>query len=731
MKIFTRIGKLVYHFPKTVLIISLLFILITSVGGVKLIPKLSSGGYNDPGSDSEKVNEELSKNFNTKNPWIVCVVEALQERTIDEPKTVQDVKGLVDFLSKIQGVEKINSYWSLGYQNYLKSKDGKAAYIFIYLKPSKIEEANKITKIIENEISLKLKTLPKLKIYVSGEGPIKNAINNRITKDVAFAELIAIPISIILMLIVFGSLIAALTPLVVACFAIPGSLCFLWVLSFYTDLSIFSLNLITSLGLGLGIDYALLIVNRFREELYRKPGLESAILHTVESAGRTVFYSGLTVALTLLSMILFPQYLLKSFAYAGVSAVTLAVVGALFPLPALLVIIGPNINALRIRAVGQKKKDEGWWWRTALFVMRHPWFVIFGTLLLLSIFTLPIRYIKFGQLDERVLPKGEQVVIASKFISEKFTGKEATPIEIVMKGAGSKTFEEAVKMYAKEISNKNEILRVLSSEGIYIKGNLVGVNPLGATLKSKEDLRFIVIANVEARTSMGQELIRLLRSIPPPVPETIIGGAAAEYHDSQMGVVNFILPVSIWIMLATFVIIFLYTGSIILPIKAILLNIQSLAATFGALTWIFLNGNLMGIIGDFTVTGNLDTTSMVLIFVLVFGLSMDYELFLLSRIKEEHDLGANTTSSVALGLQRSAHIITAAALLLAVAFMGTITSGVTSVKLIGLGVVMAILLDATIVRALLMPALMKIAGSLNWWAPAPLRKLHKYIGIKD
>ena len=450
----------------------------------------------------------------------------------------------------------------------------------------------------------------------------------------------------------------------------------------------------------------------------------------MSSAGKTVFFSGLTVAFTLASMSLFPQYLLKSFAWAGVLVVTLAVVGALFILPSILKLLGEKINSIQIRKINLVTSDEGAWWHTALFVMQHPLFIIFSTLIILIVFASPIKNIKFGQLDERVLPKNESIIATSKIISENFIGKESTPIEIIMNGVDFEKDSKKINEYAKVISQKKGILRLITHDSIYVNGVVVAPNIYNAEFINKDNIRFNVVADVVATSNNGQVLIRELRKLDKPVPQTFIGGKAAEYEDSQMGVVKKLKEVCIWIIVTTFIVIFLFTGSVILPIKAVILNIQSLGATFGALTWIFLEGNLKMLIGDFNVTGNLDTTSMVLIFILVYGLSMDYELFLLSRIKEERDFGANTTSSVALGLQRSGRIITAAALLLAIAFAGTITSGVMSVKLIGVGVVLAILLDATIVRALLVPALMKVAGSWNWWSPAPLKYIHSKFGIK-
>ena len=422
---------------------------------------------------------------------------------------------------------------------------------------------------------------------------------------------------------------------------------------------------------------------------------------TINTAGKTVFYSGLTVLVTLSALLFFPLDFLKSFGYAGVSVVTLAVLGALIPLPAIMALLGDKIDKGAVRKGGITPKEDGRWAHTARNVMKRPVPVVIGSLLLLGVMAAPITNIAFAQVDSRVLPASDPAAIGSAKITERFSGFEGSPIEVVIpNGVGR---EGEVNTFLSKVAKVDGIARV------------------GEIETYGSDLRIQVIPGQSSRTMDAERLIKEIRALDKP-DGTLIGGAAADFTDSQSGISR-TLPLALgWIAFWVMILIFIFTGSIILPIKAVLLNALSLTATLGAVTWIFIDGNLKWLVGDFTVTGTLDSGTVILVAVVVFGLSMDYELFLLSRIREEHMAGKSNIESVATGLQRSARIITAAALLLAVVFAAFMTSGVTSIKMLGFGVSLAVLLDATLIRALLVPALMRLFGETNWWAPKPLRR---------
>ena len=417
---------------------------------------------------------------------------------------------------------------------------------------------------------------------------------------------------------------------------------------------------------------------------------------------------------------------MKSFAYAGVSVVLFAVLASLIALPATLALLGHKVDKYKIRRGDLKPKESGAWSALATGVMKRPLLVIVGTVSILLALASPALNAKFSQVDDRVLPASNPAAIASDQIRERF--KSQIPIEVLV--PISVPVAEVDK-YAKSLAADPNVLSAFTGDSV-IEGNKVTpLPPEQAVAASVSYHRITLYTDVESRNMDAKNLILRLRAIQSPAEHTLIGGQAAIFTDSQAGISDNLPAVLGWLTIATLIILFLFTGSAILPIKAVILNMLSLEATLGVLVWVFQDGNAMWLVGNFTVTGALDTSTLVLVAIVAFGLSMDYELFLLSRIKEEHDNGADTTTSVSAGLQKSGRIITAAAILIAIVFACFITSGVTSIKMLGLGVAFAILLDATVVRGLLVPALMRVAGDWNWWAPKPLRKLHSRFGISE
>ncbi|MEY2836813.1 MAG: hypothetical protein RLZ46_195, partial [Actinomycetota bacterium] len=540
-----------------------------------------------------------------------------------------------------------------------------------------------------------------LRLYAGGVAVVGHAITKKISDDLKIAEAISIPLTFILLAFVFGALAASAMPLIVGVSAIVGAFFILYLISLFTAVSVYSLNLTTGMGLGLGIDYALLMVNRFREELKKGKSVDESVITTMATAGKTVFYSGLTVLVTMVSLTFFPLPFLKSFGYAGVSVVALAVVGAIFGLPPILAMMGKRINKGPVRKSAMEPKEDGRWADTARFVMRRPVPIVLLSLIALGIMAAPLQNISFSQGDSRMLPASNPAAIATAIQTERFPGQTGTPIEIITFDGANKV--DALNDYANRISQVEGIVGVVPPQ-------VIG-----------EDVRIVAYQSMLPRTPESQKLIHDLRDVKAPAG-TLIGGVAADYTDSQDGISRTLPWAFGWIAISVLLLVFVFTGSIILPIKAVVLNVLSLAATMGVLTWVFIDGNLQWLVGSFTVTGSLDTSIVILIAVVVFGLSMDYELFLLSRIREEHLEGRSNVESVATGLQRSARIITAAAVLLAVVFAAFVTSGVTSIKTMGFGVALAVLLDATLIRALLVPALMRLMGERNWWAPKGLQR---------
>jgi RND superfamily putative drug exporter len=597
-------------------------------------------------------------------------------------------------IAQEEGVTKTLSFWTSGGEATLKSADGKAAYILVYGDGEAFTpESQELGKVMQQKYDGSYEGLT---LYAGGVGVVGHAITKKISDDLKIAELISIPLTFILLVLVFGALAASAMPLIVGVAAILGAFFILYLFTLFTTVSIYALNLTTGMGLGLGIDYALLMVNRFREELHRGKNIEDSIVTTMATAGKTVFYSGMTVLVTLLSLTFFPLPFLQSFGYAGVSVVALAVIGALFGLPPILAILGDRIDKGVVRKSAITPKEDGRWAQTARLVMKRPVSAVLVSLVILGVMAAPITGIKFSQGDSRMLPADDKAAFATALQSERFPGQTGTPIEIIIIDGADKLVE--INTYTQKLGQTAGIVGVVPPAVI---GN---------------DVRVVAYQAMLPRTPESQELIQNVRAIDSP-EGTLVGGVAADYTDSQNGISR-TLPWALgWIVLSVLVLIFVFTGSIILPIKAVILNFLSLGAAMGVLTWVFVDGNLQWLVGSFTETGTLDTSIVILIAVVVFGLSMDYELFLLSRIREEHLAGKSNVESVAVGLQRSARIITAAAVLLAVVFGAFVTSGVTSIKTMGFGVALAVMLDATIVRGLLVPALMRLFGENNWWAP--------------
>jgi RND superfamily putative drug exporter len=696
---FMRLGSFIVGHRKSVLITYIIAILIAGGIGSLSFSRLDSGGYSDLNSESAKAANYITDTFKVQDPVAILVIDS-GSRSVDDPEVIADAAALEKEVAATKGIKRTFSYWSAGNSPALKATDGKAAFLFIYadIENYDFDGYGAVGKIIADQFDGEYKSL---EVYAGGGAVVTDAINSKIKTDLLLAEGIAIPLTFILLAFVFGALVASAMPLVVGVGAILGSFFFTYLLTLTTDVSVFALNLITGLGLGLGIDYALLIVNRFREEMHNGKSVEESAIITVGTAGKTVFYSGLTVMVTLSALLLFPLNFLKSFGYAGVIVTLFAIFGALIPLPALLAILGKRVDKGVTRKGGLAPKEDGRWATTARFVMARPVPVVIASLSILIVMALPIANIAFAQVDSRVLPASNRAAVSSALIEDRFTSFEGSPIEVVLPdGAGREDSLNSFLAQAKLVE---------------------GITRVSALEYAGDDIRVQVIPGTSSRSLDAERLIKELRALEKP-DGLLIGGAAADFTDSQGGIAR-TLPWALgWIGVAVFILIFVFTGSIILPIKAVLLNGLSLVATLGVVTWIFIEGNLKWLVGDFTVTGTLDTGSVILVAVVVFGLSMDYELFLLSRIREEHLNGKSNVESVAIGLQRSARIITAAALLLAVVFAAFITSGVTSIKMLGFGVAFAVLLDATLVRALLVPALMRLFGERNWWAPKSLRR---------
>ena len=682
-------------------------IALSAVWGFQAFGQLKAGGYNDLGADSAVVGDILEDEYDEDASELVLLValpgDADEIGANGFPIHFPLVEDLTDEVASIRGVNSVLNYYMLGSPDTLRSVDGTIIYVLVDFEED--ASAGPLTESIVNQFS---GPYDDANVFVAGYQAVMQGINHEIESDLLLAEAIVVPLVLILLVFVFGSLVSAGLPILVGGLAIVGSLFVIFVVSSFTDTSIFAINLITGLGLGLGIDYSLLVVNRFREERGQGKSVEQAVVNTLQTAGKTVMFSGLTVAVVMVSMVFFPQYFLQSLAVAGFSAVTLAVLGAIIALPAVLAILGDRVNSVRIIRRDLTPSSGGGWDRFARAVMRRPIIVIVVTFLALGGATTLANGVTFGQVDDRILPSDAPVAVASDLIRDRFDGRALDPVRILVR-EGDESLEDVAAL-VEGVEGITSVTIIPAAEG-------------------ETYSRILALSDIEPRSPEGYDQILEIRGLNPDVDEFLVGGSAAFYTDSQLGIENNLPLAALWISLSTFVLLFLFTGSILLPLKAILLNVVSLGATLGIITYVFAEGHLKWLIGEFSVTGTIDTSSLVMIAVVAFGLSMDYELFLLSRIKEKHDQGLSTEDAIASGLDSSGRIITAAALVLAFTFSGFISSGVSIIKMLGLGIAVAILVDATIVRALMVPALMKFFGKANWWAPAPLARLHAKLGL--
>jgi RND superfamily putative drug exporter len=697
----------------------LLSLVIFGVFGVQVFGAMKSEGFNDPGSDSSRAAQILADEFDNRDPLVILAIQTPTNPDVDAPA----VQSLLDEVARIDGVADLISYWSTGGAEQFLGVDGRTAQVVIF-GSEVIDRETVAADIVDSSTGIQ----GELEVFAFGSEVVGNAFTEQISSDLVRAEIVAVPIITILLIFVFGSLVAAGLPFLVAGGTILGSFLVLFLISRLTDVSVFSLNLVTGLGLALGIDYALLIINRFREELREDVPVSRSVAVTVATAGKTVFVSGVAVAIALASLLIFPQYFLRSFAYAGIAVSVLAVVGALTALPALLSILGRNVNRLKVRRGDLTPKEDGAWARIARFVMRYPWPVLLGTIALLLVMATPALGAVFGQVDERALPSDNPAAQAGQVLRDQFPSNDATPYDIVLRTPAS---PEEVQAYAVELSLIPDVERVTTADNIIVDGVVVAANLDAATWSTRDATRIEAVSAVRPIDPAGAALVAEIRGLEAPAEEVLVGGVAATEADATSAVVDRVWVVALWLAIATLIILFLFTGSVLIPIKAVVLNLLGLAATLGALVWVFQGGHLTWLTGDYTQTGTIDISTLALIAVIAFALSMDYEVFMLSRIKEEHDAGKSTEEAVAMGLQRTGRIVTAAALLIAIVFASFLTSGATNIKQLGFGVTVAILLDATVVRALLVPSFMRIAGKANWWAPTWLRRVHQRVGLQE
>jgi uncharacterized membrane protein YdfJ with MMPL/SSD domain len=809
-------GRIIYRRRRLVVVLTLIVVAFAGAWGTGVFGSLqTAGGFNAPDSQSQRASDLASAAFGRDTGDVVVLYKSAT-MTVTDPAYRAAVTRTIGALPDAV-VESAATFWSTGSRQFV-SAGGRETYAVLELAGG--SDAARIQSF--DAIKGKL-AVPGLTEIAGGQIPAEEAINKQVTSDIGRAEGFSLPVLLVLLLVIFGGLAAASLPLAIGGIAILGSFTALRLLTLLTPVSIYSVNITTILGLGLAIDYGLFMVSRFREELGRAASVEDAVARTMATAGRTVAVSGVTVAVALASLMLFPMTFLRSMGYGGVATVVVDMLAALTVMPALLAVLGPKVNSLRVRprrrsraarqsglapsGLAQSRpaqsgpapsglaqaglapsglaqaglapsglapsglapsglaqaglaqagpaqagpaqagpaqagpapsgpapsgpapsgpapqrpgaladETSGAWYRLARSVMRRP--VVYVVVIVAGLAALgsPFLHIGWGGTDARVLPAAAAPRVVTEALSRDFPGNLTDPIEAVVRFSGPLSAAGRGTELARYVDRLEQVRGVTGGQVTGVRGEIARVS-----------LRY----SPGPMSSQARAIVGQVREITPPAgAQVYVGGTTAQLVD-ELSSLGAVLPwMALVVVLATFVLLFLAFGSIVLPAKAIAANVASLSATFGVIVWIFQDGHLSGLL-QFTPTGTIDPTTPILMLAIIFGLSMDYEVFLLSRIRERYDVTGDNTAAVASGLQRTGGIITSAALLLVIVIGAFSASGISFIKLMGIGMIVALIVDATIIRVLLVPATMRLLGRANWWAPRPLRRLYAQYGIRE
>jgi RND superfamily putative drug exporter len=733
-----RIARLALRSPRRILAIAALLAALTAVLGLPVVGHLSAGGFQDPGSESARAARVLSDKFDQSDQQLFITITDPAGATSEKART--EGSGITARLATSPNVLSVSSPWTAppAAAAELLSTDGRTGLIIATMAGGENKAPQYAAELADPVVGER----DGLVIRAGGPAVIYDQINQQTKHDLLRMEAIAIPLSFLVLVWVFGGLIAAALPMVVGLMAILGAMAVLRAITTFTDVSIFALNITAALGLALAIDYTLLIVSRYRDEISGGATPEAALVRTMCTAGRTVLFSAVTVALSLSALLVFPMYFLRSFAYSGIATVAFAVAAAVIVTPAAIVALGTRLDAFDIRrlmrrALGRpepvaKPVDRLFWYRSTKFVMRRSIPVGTAIMALLLLLGTPFLGIEFGSPDDRVLPKSASAHQVGDLLRNDFSSNLNSGMSVVIPDAAGAT-EAEVDRYAAELSRVPDVLLVSAPGGTFAGGTKVG--PPSAPTGVSEGSVFLSVRSTAPLFSDASAVqLDRLHAVAGPAGADVLIGGVPQINRDIVGAVTSRMPLVLSLIgVITFVLLFLLTGSLILPLKALVLNVLSLSAAFGALVWVFQDGHL-GALGT-TPTGTMEANIPVLMFCVAFGLSMDYEVFLLARIREfwlnSARTRADSDESVALGLARTGRVVTAAALIMAIAFAALIAAQVSFMRIFGLGLTLAVLADATLVRMALLPAFMHVMGRWNWWAPAPLARLHERFGLSE
>ena len=708
--VFASLGRFAYRRRVPVVLAWVLLLAVGLAAGGQVFGRLGTGSGLRDDAESVVVGDLLSRVAGGGS----SMTGLLDGRSADDPAVRAELDRAVHDLEAMEGVAKVTGPFVHGREvPGLVAGDRRAVLVRVELDPDLRGRYDQVV----DRVGGRLQAVDAPRVLVGGDDLAREAFQEQAQRDLERGETLAMPIMLVLLFLVFRGIVAAFTPLVVAAVAVAGALLILLGVSQVADISAYSVNVITMLGLGLAVDYSLLVISRFREE--RAGGLEipEAIERTLATAGRTVAFSGLTVAAALCGLLAFAEPFLRSLAWGGIGVVLVAMVAALTLVPALLGLWGRRIRPGRgsgglmpsLPENGAAPSDHGVFFRLSRLVQRAAPAIVVGVAALLVLLALPFRHARLENSGLESLPRSSESRQLFEAVGDRFPGGGTDPVVVVVQSAPG---NPPVADYLRRIGALPGVARAEPRPDTPPTVTVLDVVPQGTS-----------------EGPVATRLVERIRDLERPAAGGVTGPAAflVDYRDSLAARLPYALGL---IGLATFVLLFLMTGSVVVPVKAIVMCVLSLGASFGALVWVFQEGHLSGLLG-FDAPGMVDITVPVLIFVFAFGLSMDYEVFLLSRIKEAWDQTGDNDLAVALGLQRTGRIVTSAAALIVVVFLGFAAGELLTIKEVGVGMAIAVLLDATVVRMLLVPATMKLMGRWNWWAPPALRRFHDRHGLAE
>jgi len=750
--VLSRIARVSIAMPRRIVAVAALLMVAAAVFGIPVTKSLSAGGFQDPTSESAQATQLLADKFHQGDMQMLVTVTSPDG--FDSPKAKAIATKIVEGVTRSPHVATVTSAWTVPPQAAadLVSKDGKSGLIVAGVTGGE-NDAQKYAQALADEF---VHDSDGVTVRAGGTAMVYSQINAQTQRDLLLMESIAIPLSFLVMVWVFGGLITAALPMIVGGLAIVGSMSVLRLITFTTDVSIFALNLSTAMGLALAIDYTLLIISRYRDELADGSPPEKALVRTMSTAGRTVLFSATTVGLSMAAMLLFPMYFLKSFAYAGIATVAFAAAAAVIVTPAAIWLLRNHLNAFDVRklvrrvlrrsAPAPKPVEKLFWYRSTRVVMRRALPIGLAVVVLLLALGAPFLGVRWGFPDERVLPKSASAYQVGDQLRQDYADDSSTAVQVVLPDATGLT-PEAIESYAAKLSRVADVSSVSTPSGTFVGGAKTG--PPSAATGMADGSAFLTVGSTAPLFSDRSDTqLDRLHDVAPPDGRTVqLAGIAQVNRDSVQAITDRLPWVLGLIAVITLGLLFLLTGSVVLPLKAVVLNVLSLTAAFGALVWIFQDGHLNAL--GTTPTGTLVANMPVLLFCIAFGLSMDYEVFLVARIREfwlsmhsadgaipsgRHAMKLarkDNDEAVALGLARTGRVITAAALVMSISFAALIAAQVSFMRMFGVGLTLAVLVDATLVRMMLVPAFMHVLGGWNWWAPKPLVWLHDRIGFSE